>query len=197
MAPTALLIIISGPPATGKSTLACDLSARYGLPLFTKDRFKEMMYDNAPQSTDLATSRFYGKCSIDALQITTRELLSHRISHIIEANFDSALFSPFVRALADIYSFHCLQIQMTCAPDVLEKRFFERAYSAARHPGHIPPGMDILEVVRPSLATGKSEPLDIEGDIAMLDTTHPASYSGVYAMVEQLLSAIQGRSFSQ
>ncbi len=152
---TTLLVVISGPPASGKTTLARVLSARYNLPLFTKDDFKEMMFDNA-LPTNPAELRFYGQCSIHSLQIVTRQLLAHKISHIIEANFDSALFSPFIRCVEANYAFRCLQIQMTCSPDVLEKRFAERAGSAERHPGHTVPNVHTVHAIKSSITIDTS-----------------------------------------
>jgi adenylate kinase family enzyme len=39
------LIIITGLPGTGKTTLARDLAKRYGLPLLSKDTIKERLMD--------------------------------------------------------------------------------------------------------------------------------------------------------
>ena len=38
-------MVIYGPPGTGKSHLARELAAHYGLPLFSKDDFKEILFD--------------------------------------------------------------------------------------------------------------------------------------------------------
>ena len=41
------LVLISGMPATGKSTLAVELADQLGWPVFTKDTFKELLFDVA------------------------------------------------------------------------------------------------------------------------------------------------------
>ena len=40
------LVVVTGIPATGKSTFARDLSSRLGLPLISKDDIKEAMADS-------------------------------------------------------------------------------------------------------------------------------------------------------
>ena len=40
------LILISGMPASGKSTMAVHLSRELGIPMFSKDAIKERLYDS-------------------------------------------------------------------------------------------------------------------------------------------------------
>src|SRR5687767_10053733 len=44
--PKNVIIIISGAPATGKTTLGKKLSAKYNIPFISKDALKERIFDN-------------------------------------------------------------------------------------------------------------------------------------------------------
>lgn len=183
-----LLILISGPPASGKTTLAAKLASRYKLPLFAKDTFKEMMYDNAAELPSLAMSRFMGKCSIDTLQILSRQLLAHNISHILEANFDATLFAPVLRAIAEETPFRCIQVQMTCDGAVLTERFRNRAASGGVHPGH--QALQYFDVMREVLAKGRGEVFDIPSEVVWVDTTEASTvdYTPVFAVIDAALT---------
>jgi predicted kinase len=183
-----LLIVISGPPASGKTTLAAKIASKFALPLFTKDTFKEMMYDNAGELPDLAMSRFMGKCSIDILQIITRQLLAHHISFVLEANFDAALFAPVLRAIAEKMPFRCIQIQMTCEGTILTERFRKRATEGNIHPGH--QGLQYFDVMQATLAKGRGEAFDIPSDIVWVDTTDltQVDYTSVFTTIAVALA---------
>ncbi|MBE8523062.1 AAA family ATPase [Amycolatopsis sp. H6(2020)] len=45
MPSTPAVIVVSGPPAVGKSTLARELATRLTLPLLSRDAIKEALFD--------------------------------------------------------------------------------------------------------------------------------------------------------
>ena len=169
MPTTPLLVIISGFPATGKTYLAQELSKKYKLPLFYKDAFKEMMYDNFCRLPEREESRFMGKCSHQALEILSKELLSKNISHIIESNFSSELFTLSLKEFKKKLNFNCIQIHLTCDKDVLLDRFMKRSQSQNIHPGH--QGLRFIEEVTSMMQKEQGIPFDIDSEKVFLDTT--------------------------
>ena len=192
-----VLVLITGPPCTGKTTLGQRLASDFNLPFFFKDGFKERMYDDyaAVQGADSLTrdaSRLLGRMSMGCLQIVCEEMLARNQSHILEANFDRQLFSPYLAELKTRYAFHVVQVQLKANGGILLERFVRRERED-RHPGH--QGLAFLESVKPALLRGEQEPLNAEGDLLTLDTTDFALLN--YASIHALLTEHLGRTAGQ
>ena len=71
------LIIVTGPPGTGKTTLSRQIAAHFDLPLLNRDAFKEILFDTLGWS-DRAWSQRLGGASYNALFAQLRPLLSAR-----------------------------------------------------------------------------------------------------------------------
>jgi hypothetical protein len=62
------IVLVSGPPGAGKTTLAVPLAAQLGFPLLTKDTIKEAIWDAFdPSPADLAWSRRIGGAAMRVL----------------------------------------------------------------------------------------------------------------------------------
>jgi predicted kinase len=72
---TPTLIIVTGHPATGKTTLSRALASGLRLPLLSKDTFKELMFDGLGWS-DREWSRSVGATAISILYHTAATILS-------------------------------------------------------------------------------------------------------------------------
>jgi predicted kinase len=133
------LVIITGLPGTGKTTLAHDVAARYRLPLICKDTIKEPLLDML--GTDTSRSRELSNTAFAVMFSLTRELLSLGGSLILEGNFRAGEHeTPLLAALPpDGPNI----IQVLCAADEEERR--TRILSRRRHAGH--PGAHQLERV--------------------------------------------------
>jgi hypothetical protein len=82
----ARLILISGLPGTGKSTLARVLAQRYALPLICKDTIKEPLFDLIG-AVDRAASRRLSDASFAAMFALARDCLRAGSDLILEGNF--------------------------------------------------------------------------------------------------------------
>ena len=61
-----MFVVVSGPPASGKSTLAPALAAELGLPLVAKDTIKNALMSVLPVP-DVDTSRQLGRAAVAAM----------------------------------------------------------------------------------------------------------------------------------
>lgn len=163
-----LVVIVAGPPASGKTTLARSLAESLTLPLFAKDDFKELLFDTLGWS-DRAWSRKLGSASMRLLFAALEAELRAARSCIVEANFRADYDGPRFLALRARYPFRAFQIQCVAGGEVLFERFKARAQSGKRHPGHVEHSQ--YEEQGMTLLRGRMEPLPIEGTLYELDTT--------------------------
>ena len=130
------LIIISGAPCTGKTTLAKKISSKFKLPLLIKDDIKELLFDSLGFK-DRKWSQKLGIASYQILYKTIELLLQTNHSFIVETNFRPKFANQKFKNLQDKYKFKTLQIICETKGEILLKRFKKRSESGERHPGHV------------------------------------------------------------
>ncbi len=79
----ALFVIVSGPPASEKSTMAPAIAREIGLPLIAKDAIKDALMSVLPVP-DVETSRRVGQGAVAAILAVAAE---SPIGAVIESNF--------------------------------------------------------------------------------------------------------------
>jgi predicted kinase len=186
MTPTTL-IVVSGLPASGKTTLAHLLAAELRLPLVGRDDIKERLFESLGWS-DREWSKRLGIASWDLLYWFVETQLTAAQSCVIESNFNSDCDSERIDDIADRYGAQLVQIYCHAGGDVLVGRYLGRVASGQRHPGHV--DHVTIEEYRERLLAVKPEPLAMAGKTVVVDTTDPAciDYDWILAEVRSVMT---------
>ena len=81
------VILVSGAPASGKTVLAEELAARLRLPLLSKDRIKETLFDALDVDDGVEWSRRLGYASFQMLMRWMGELVRGEAAFLVENAF--------------------------------------------------------------------------------------------------------------
>ncbi len=163
------VILITGLPASGKTTIGKDLAQRLDIPFISKDGIKESLFDTLGWK-DRERSKNIGVASYSVLYYFVETLLKANASFILESNFKPEFDNPHWSALKNQYHFDVVQILCKTDGEVLFDRFKKRAGSAERHPGHVDATNDAE--FKETLLKGHCEPLTMEGNVIEIDTTN-------------------------
>ena len=82
-------VLVAGMPASGKSRMARELSARLGLPMLSKDDIKELLYDTVGFCSREEKVAL-GVGAMEAMYYAARQVLGQGSSVILENNFEDA-----------------------------------------------------------------------------------------------------------
>jgi predicted kinase len=132
MAPTVL--VISGPPCSGKTRLASRLARRLGWPVLAKDAFKEALFD-AWGIGDADWSRRLSEAAFARQYAAAANVLAAGGSLILDGNFRSA-HRRALEALAARHAAGLVQVACRATPATLAARRAARAAGGWRHRGH-------------------------------------------------------------
>lgn len=172
-----LLVVVTGMPASGKSTVAELLADRLSLPLVAKDEIKELLYETVGTG-DVAFSGRLGGAAYALVFSTAASILRAGRPVIVEANF---FCGSAEHGLAALPRHRAVQIHCAAPLDMLVERYRGRA----RHPGHND-GVKVDELAA-RLASGAHDPLDLDGELIQLDTSSPLDGDALVSRVGALL----------
>ena len=162
------LIIATGRPAAGKSTLANRLAEELKIPIISKDGIREVLL-NRLGIQDRAWAQTLGNAGIDLMFYFARAELGAGRSIILDNAFNPTISAPLFRELIAAYNADCLQIVCDAESEILFQRFKSRVESGSRHPGHREEMA--YDQLRESLSREESYTLDVDGEIIEVDTT--------------------------
>lgn len=160
-----VLIIITGHPGTGKTTLAHRLSVELKLPVVCKDEVKEILFDRLGWSDDV-WSRKLSLSSYGILDYVMDGVLGVGIGLIVESNFVAEYDSERLERCIVKYRANAIQIVLHCDEVVRTERFQNRGASGKRHPGH-----HNLDKAQEHLEGSKRTPLSLDIPLIEIDTT--------------------------
>lgn len=163
----ALLVIVTGPPGAGKTTIAQDLGARLSLPVLHRDDLKEAIVDEIG-APDVAASQLAGRAAYAALFAGGAALLDAGMSLILESNFQRGLSEAGLRSLVSRAA-DTVIVQCEAPPAVVMGRYRERIGS--RHRAHF----DAERIADAERAAGDNlhYDLDLAARVIRVDTSGP------------------------
>ena len=161
---TPLLVIVTGPPASGKSSLARDLARELEIPFLSKDEFKERLYEVFGNDDDVEER--IERAALAILFSVAASELDAGVPVLVESNFDAQSdVEPFRELDRDL---QLVRIHCGGPTDRLVEHFAERAAAGKRHEGHDDDPED-AEEVRRKLEAGLWEPLELQGELIQVD----------------------------
>lgn len=164
-----LFVVVSGPPASGKSTLAPVLARHLGLPLVAKDTIKGALMSVLPVP-DVESSRQVGRGAVAAMLAVAAE---SPIGAVIECNFHRSVAGEDLDRLPGAV----VEVFCRCDRAVAHRRYRNRA--GTRHAGHFDSARTVEELWNDEV----TEPVAGGWPVLEVDTNGPVDASEVLAFV--------------
>ena len=128
-------ILVTGIPATGKSTMAKAMSERMKLPVISKDTIKELLFDDVGFQSRAEKVKL-GIASMEIMYYVAGQLMETEQPFILENNFEYS--SEYgIKNLLEKYQYSALTITLTGDYEAIYRRFLKRESSPDRHRGHV------------------------------------------------------------
>ena len=174
------IVMVSGAPGAGKTTIARPLARALNMPLFSKDSIKERIHDVLTETGPAETgwSRRLGAVAMEMLWL----LAADAPACVLEANFWSkhGPQNDSLRALSE--GGKLVEVYCTLPKEVAMQRFRDRYAAGERHAIHTD-----RELLLERWEADFSAPVGI-GHVLEVDTSAPVDVARVAAEVRALLA---------
>ena len=162
------IIIVTGKPAAGKSTLANWLSKELKLPLVSKDPIREILFERLGWK-DRPWAQLLGQASVDLMFYFAKTELETGNSIVLDNSFNPDMSNSRFQELKAEYQADSIQIVCNSDRETLFERFKTRAENSNRHPGH--GDSDVLDKLYENLENDDPLILKIDEKVIEVDTT--------------------------
>lgn len=176
------IILVSGPPASGKTTIARPLAAALGFALLTKDDIKESLFTSLSAPTnDLAYSRQVGVAAMNLLWA----LAPHNPQVVLEANFRTCSTSERERVTALLCRPGVRLVEVHCRIplDEAARRFARRARDERHHPAHMLKEISIEQLAEYAEPFALGPVITVETDAQPIEMT---------TLIDQVRASLDG-----
>jgi predicted kinase len=168
----AVFVVVSGPPASGKSTIASTLAVELGLPLVAKDTIKDALVSTLPVP-DVAASRQLGRAAVAAMLAVAAEAPQ---GAVVESNFYRSVAAAALRRLPGAV------VEVFCRCDRATAATRYQARAGSRHAGHFDSVRSPEELWNDEVA----EPVAGGWPVLEIDTNRPVETDAVVQAVRRV-----------
>ena len=164
-------ILVTGIPAAGKTTMAKYLSEQLSIPVVSKDKIKELLFDDVGFKSREEKVKL-GIASMSIMYYMAEQFMKNNLPFILENNFESISKEKLDEILTE-YSYKAITLTLTGDYKKIYARFIERDKSEERHRGHV------VNDCYPEMEAGKKyEPIPYENFVTGIRNRGMDSFSG-------------------
>lgn len=179
------IILISGAPCTGKTTLAKKLIKKFDFPLISKDQIREVLFDNFDY-LDQINYKGISTANYELMELFAKSIVSARGSFIMETVFNDKLNNK-LKKIRKRYRVNIIEVNLYTTPEILYERFEKRA-NKYRHEGH--GDLKRLKEWKKTLHSTDQDPTDLHDHLIRMDVSNfkGAMHTTILEFIESKLA---------